>query len=64
MLHKEKDLSQDELASPLKTSASIISRYKRDEMSSGGGIVVGYLLAKNNDALIHELANHKRCATK
>lgn len=106
MLRKEKGLSQGELATQLKTSVSVISRYERDKMIPSIeaakkladllGSTVGYLLGENEesnifkdpdildrfkaikafkdkdkekiyftiDALIHEVTNRKRYATK
>jgi transcriptional regulator with XRE-family HTH domain len=106
ILRKEKGLSQGELATQLKTSVSVISRYERDEMIPSIeaakkladllGSTVGYLLGENEesnifkdpeildrfkaikafkdedkekiyftiDALIHEITNRKRYATK
>ncbi len=60
LLRKEKNLSQGELASQLKTSVSVISRYERDEMIPSIDVAkkladllnttVGYLLGENEDA--------------
>src|SRR5690554_1279164 len=59
MLRKEKGLSQGELATLLKTSVSVISRYERDDMvpsieaakklANLLGTTVGYLLGETED---------------
>lgn len=60
ILRKEIALSQSELATKLKTSVSVISRYERDEMIPSieaakklAGILgstVGYLLGENEES--------------
>ncbi len=59
VLRKEKKLSQTDLASQLKTSVSVISRYERDEMTPSIdtakklaallSTTVGYLLGETED---------------
>lgn len=60
ILRKEIGLSQGELATKLKTSVSVISRYERDEMvpsieaakklANLLGSTVGYLLGENEES--------------
>jgi transcriptional regulator with XRE-family HTH domain len=60
ILRKEKGLSQGQLATKLKTSVSVISRYERDEMIPSIeaakkladllGSTVGYLLGENEES--------------